>query len=250
MLCLRHAHHRGQVKGIGFTVHVLVHVAQHHSVRTVLVAVKARIHLRLLVVALVRHVEVHKRPGEVNHFDEAFIQPFPKGLIKRRNGRCHIEHNLAHVHDSLKRNPAAQFGDGVVIADVAARNERKRHRLGDRHTCMHIRIGPVLNEVSQRDRDDIALLVLDTSRHIEEELIATDQRRAFAELVGINATLEFQGEIGVELFLLVPHVHGGDGRVDQEVMVFEHGVDVHQKGLSEVAGNRLQIGSVVGADSW
>ena len=45
-------------------------------------------------------------------------------------------------------------------------------------------------------------------------------------------------------------MHGGDGNVDQEMTVFEHGVDVHQKGLSEVAGNRLQIGSVVGTDPW
>ena len=43
-------------------------------------------------------------------------------------------------------------------------------------------------------------------------------------------------------------MHGGDGNVDQEMMVFEHGVDIHQKGLPKVAGNRLQIGSVVGAD--
>ena len=99
-------------------------------------------------------MKIHTRPSEVNDLDIAFIQLFPKGLIKRRNGRCHVEHNLAHLHDSLKRNPTAQFGDGVVITDVTARNERKRHRLGDRNTRMHIRIDPVLNKVSQRDRDE------------------------------------------------------------------------------------------------
>ena len=113
---------------------------------------------------------------------------------------------------------------------------------------MHIRIDPVLNKVSQRDRDDIALLILDASRYIKEELIATSQRRALVELVGIHATLEFQGELGVQLTAPIPQMHGGDGNIDQEMMVFEHGVDVHQKGLSEVTGNRLQIGRVVGAD--
>ena len=94
----------------------------------------------------------------------------------------------------------------------------------------------------------IAPMILDTSRHIDEELIATDQRRPFVELVGIHATLEFQGEVGVQLTAPIPQMHGGYGNVEHEMMVFEHGVDIHQKGLPKVAGNRLQIGSVVGTD--
>ena len=91
-------------------------------------------------------------------------------------------------------------------------------------------------------------MILDTSRHIEEELITTSQRRPFVELVGIHTTLEFQGDFGVQLTAPIPQMHGGDGNVEHEMMVFEHGVDIHQKGLPKVAGNRLQIGRVVGTD--
>lgn len=216
------------------TINVLIDITEQNGIRYKPKSIKTRIHLCLLIRTLERTLRVRTWPSIIYHSQVSALHKLSESLLKPFDWSGLIEHDHAHILNSVKRDERSKLGNCIIIGDVGASDERKLGGWRKRDARFDILIDSIVQMIHKSKRYNVVLPVGTSGGNDKLELIITDH--VVEHCVEVFVCLRFKCKRIFRCLLtgIISHVHGIHGYVDYKRTVFVCCIYIHKKGLQDV----------------